>query len=118
MLSHLSEDENNKLIRIKLELERIKPMFKGKEKEWDGFTPYTDFAHSYGVGTQKVRNCVTKSLRNNCSTKRKPRSDVGHTIFNSQAVRRKYFTPYRYYKKAVRKAHPGVLNTNRRRAQK
>ena len=40
---------------------------------------------------------------------RKPRVDVGHTIFNSQPIREKYFTPYNYYKKAVRKAHPGVI---------
>jgi hypothetical protein len=107
MKSHLSEMENNKLVRIKSELERIILFFD--HNQWpNGFTPHADLAHAYGVSAHKVRHCVNLHLRNNCKEKRKVRDDAGRTIFNSQEVRERTFTPYKYFKKLQRKNNPGV----------
>ncbi len=48
-------------------------------------------------------------LRNNCSEKRKVRSDAGRTIFNSPEMRKKTYTPYNYFKKLQRKNNPGMI---------
>ena len=88
MTTQLSDEENNKLVAVKMELDRIWLMFKSKE--WPSpFTPTADLSHAYGVKTRKVQGCVMVHLRNNCSSNRKTRSDAGKTIFNSQEMRRK-----------------------------
>eukprot|EP00577_Skeletonema_sp_RCC1716_P021519 CAMPEP_0113376742 /NCGR_PEP_ID=MMETSP0013_2-20120614/2789_1 /TAXON_ID=2843 ORGANISM="Skeletonema costatum, Strain 1716" /NCGR_SAMPLE_ID=MMETSP0013_2 /ASSEMBLY_ACC=CAM_ASM_000158 /LENGTH=359 /DNA_ID=CAMNT_0000258839 /DNA_START=177 /DNA_END=1253 /DNA_ORIENTATION=+ /assembly_acc=CAM_ASM_000158 len=107
MKSHLNELENNKLVRIKSELERIILFFD--RKQWpNGFTPHADLAYAYGVNKRKVRHCVNFLLRNNCSEKRKVRHDAGKTIFNSSKMRESTYTPYKYFKKLQRKNNPGV----------
>ena len=100
--------ENNKLVRIKSELERIILLFD--REQWpEGFTPNADLAYAYGVSANKVRQCVNKHLRNNCSEKRKVRSDAGRTIFNSPEMREKTYTPYNYFKKLQRKNNAGMI---------
>ena len=108
MKSHLNELENNKLVRIKSELERIILLFD--REQWpEGFTPHADLAYAYGVSAHKVRHCVNFHLRNNCSEKRKVRSDAGRTIFNSPEMRKKTYTPYNYFKKLQWKNNPGMI---------
>ena len=107
MKSHLNELENNKLVTIKHELERIIHFFD--RGQWpNGFTPHADLAYAYGVSARKVRHCVNSHLRKNGSEKRKVRHDVGKTIFNSPAMRQRTYTPYNYFKKLQRKNNPGV----------
>jgi len=106
MKSQLSAKENNKLVAIKSELNRLRPMFD--HGEWPRpYTPLASLAHAYGVGVTKVKGCVVKHYRNNCSTKRKERSDAGDTLFNSAAKRNKLYTPYNHFKKLQRKQNPG-----------
>ena len=108
MCKQLSAAENNKLVVIKSELDRIRPMFD--HDEWPRpFKPFAALAHAYGVSGDKVRECVTRHLHNNCSTKRKVRSDAGHTLVTSVAKRNKLYTPYNHFKKLQRKRRPGEI---------
>ena len=103
MKSQLSELENNKLVRIKTELDRL---FSGLGAWPKSFNPTSDLAHAYGVSVPKVKACVTVHLSKNCSSKRKERSDKGETLFNSEKKRQAIITPYNHFAKHQRKKYP------------
>lgn len=55
MTTQLSDEENNKLVAVKMELDRIWLMFKSKE--WPSpCTPTADLSHAYGVKTRFPSN--------------------------------------------------------------
>ena len=102
-MKQLTPAENNKLVQIKLALERIRP--PGSPKQWPGgYTPIADLCHAYEVKQTKVRGCVKEHMRNNCSTTRKKRSDAGLTIFNSQKKRNEVNTLRLQRRRRVRPA--------------
>ena len=109
MKVQLSVKENNKLVHMKMELDRVKESID----VWPtSFTPLADLAYAFGIGHRKIVDCVNVHYSNGCTTKRKVRNDAGRTLFNSQAMRNKFYTPFEYYKKKQRKLHPGERITD------
>ena len=96
--SQMSERERNKLVMLKMELDRVKLVIG--TGEWPkNFNPIADLAHAYGVnGGKTVRDCVKVYFKNNCSTKRKERCDAGQqTLFNSEKIRARHINAYNHF---------------------
>ena len=108
----LNNVENNKLVDIKKELDRL---FQVLQREWpkEYPSPIADLAHAYGVGNTKVRGCVKAYLNNNCSTTRKQRSDAGLTVFNSEKKRNEIYTPFFFFCKMQRIRNKGDILNNK-----
>ena len=115
MKKQLSKLENNKLVNIKQELNRIWIIVDSvlESGHWPRpYDPVDDLAHAYGVSTFKVKNCVMVNMKNNSVKNRRERSDKGRTLFNSQDMRDRHFIPLNNYMKTKRKQHPGERFTN------
>ena len=106
MKTQLSEKENNKLVHIKMEIDRVGEIVN----DWPAsYNPIADLSYAYGISRRKVVDSVDKYVKGNCATKRKVRSDAGRTLFNSQQMRNKLYTPYNHFKKLQRKRNPGEM---------
>ena len=95
----LTDEENVVLVEIVREINRLKLLIRDWPRKCN---PRADLMHAYGVGMTKLKSCVSVFHRNNLSTQRRTRSDIGLTIFNSEEKRQRVFTPLHYFKKAQR----------------
>ena len=86
--SHLNEDENQILVEIKRELDRVQEIHVSP-----GSRHMADLAHAYGVSLSKVKQCVGRYVANNFSTARKPNPQKGRTVFNLERKRKEVYTP-------------------------
>ena len=90
---HLNDDERLSVYRMWY---TIKNCFYPEKR---GYSPQEQLGHAWGVSDRTLRNIIKAANRQQGVPTRKIRSDKGKNVFESEEIRERTYTPYKYFRK-------------------